>query len=248
VSEVRTPLNTFIGGTTGIENSWLDVFNNDVWGNSDKWIKAVGVFIDVAMEYEISFNGVSGEDLELTLPFVVRTSSSLIKEVWLDGAKRPIKPVVYGDKFKVAVIPTESLKFFYADEKKLPQNILRRKSISLFGFNSKLIFSALTSLFVKRFLSVLSFCLTSVSFIHKLLRSVRVDSKLVVIGSSEALVKRSLSPVAYLKFVADYYTGQRAIRGNSYLIISGSCIAGTCHLTTWRRFYSKWKRCKSWKA
>ena len=201
------------------QNSWKNIFPNQVWQDYYKWLRYG--FVDVAYEYV--FKGFDETTVEF--PFVVKTKAP-VKEVWKFDLKLPVKKINYGTKF---TIPAGATTFYFADNFKLPANALRRAVYEFLRLFSEIVIAS--------DLAELKFQFGVLGEIPITVRP--TEFRFEVYDVNGYLLATAKTSEFQLHLALN---GQAVVSANIHEIYTN-----TCGLTSWTKFYNgEWQSCDTW--
>ena len=202
------------------QNSWKNIFPNQVWQDYYKWLRYG--FVDVAYEYV--FKGFDETTVEF--PFVVKTKAP-VKEVWKFDLKLPVKKINYGTKF---TIPAGATTFYFADNFKLPANALRRVVYEFLRLFSEIVIAS---------------DLAELKFQFGVLGEIPIMTK-----PTEEFWFEVYDVNGYLLTTAKTNELQFHLALNGQSVVSANIheiYTNTCGLTSWTKFYNgEWQSCDTW--
>jgi len=201
------------------QNSWKNIFPNQVWQDYYKWLRYG--FVDVAYEYV--FKGL--DDATVEFPFVVKTKAP-VKEVWKFNLKLPVKRINYGTKF---IIPAGAITFYFADNFKLPANALRRAVYEFLRLFSEIVIAS--------DLAELKFQFGVLGEIPITTRPTELRFKVYDVNGYLLATAKTNELQLHLAL-----NGQAVVSANVYEIYNAYC-----SLTSWTRFENgEWQSCDTW--
>lgn len=211
------------------QNSWLSSFPSGKWIDAQSrgwhWILINAVNVPSAYEYRIRFD-VPAENMTLTFPFVVKTSSKGIRKVFINGVEYRVRSKEnYGDRF---VVSGQEFSFKVATEYKFTKQTVPTLTLEY----KQAVFRStefLTSEYIR-------------------LRYASSEFNAVKTIKTSYIATRNTQAL-YITFnsATCNYTATRTTSStfNNVNVFSVPVIAN-CRDTSWTRFGGIWQSCETW--